>query len=535
MDDKLFAHIQRKVPPFNLALTRGLACKHLVGASDYIEAIMRCAELGFPPGLVYAGCSRVSPQESFNITTAKRSTKMMYELSRSDIFLMRYRFEYNGEALKPRYLFLPYVRPGGILSIMGSTFSISPVLADKSLSVGEDSIYIPMNRAKLTFKRHVVYYMADGRRMSQPVIWCNAHNGHKKPNPGSERKTITADAVLVHYLFCKYGLTETFAKFYKTHIVVGMPDMVNPVSYPSDQWIICESARVKPPGVNNKFWVASDIRIAVPRDKFSTEVATSVAGFFYIADRFPDRMDPSYCEDTSFWRILLGHIIHASNENEGKLLLNINRHIESLDGYVDNMVRQWLLEDKIPAEDIYELFFSMANTFSSRLMEAQQALASMFGKRLMVLRYVLIDIIKAIFNMMFALKEASKKNMTIKDIEKILHKSLKPLWIIKINHKHAEVTSVSSSGDCMAFKITSNLVLQADIGAGSNSKSTKLDATKVLHTSIAVAGQVNRLPKGEPTGRKNINPYVCLDAYDTIIPHADDVALMARTEFNIRR
>lgn len=535
MDDTLFAHIQRKLPTFNLDVTRGLACKHMSGAEAYIENIMRCAESGFPPGLRYVGPGeRVSPQESFNVTTAKRSVKMMYELSQSDIYLMRYRFEYNGEMLRPFYFFLPYVRPGGIIHIMGSIFSISPVLADKALSVGEDSIYIPMNRAKLTFKRHVVHFFADGKRHSQNVVWCNAHNGHKKSRDTSERKTISADATLVHYLLCKYGLTKTFALF-NTHIVAGNGDMVNESTFPLDKWVICRSTKDKPLGVYNKFYVGTDICLAVPRENFNNNVATAIAGFFYIADRFPDRMESAYCEDTNFWRVLLGHIVYATNENEGKLLNNINKHIESLDGYVDKMVRQWLIEDNIPADDVYGLFFSMMCTFSTRLMDAQQSLASMFGKRLMVLRYVLIDIIKAIFNMMFALKEASKKNLTVKDVEKILHKCLKPLLIIKMNHKHAEVTSVSSSGDCMAYKITSNLVLQADIGAGSNSKSTKLDATKTLDVSIAVAGQFNRLPKGEPTGRKNINPFVKLDGQDTIIPHDDDIDLINRTKFNIRR
>lgn len=534
MDEGLFAHIQRKLPTFNHNFTRGLATKHLAGAEAYIESIMHCAQAGFPPGLRYAGCERVSPQESFNVTTAKRSVKMMYELSQSDIYLMKYKFEYNGEPLRPFYMFLPYVRPGGIIYLMGSVFSISPVLADKALSVGEDSIYIPMNRAKLTFKRHVVYFYADNKRLSQNVVWCNAHNGHKKSRDTTERKTINADATLMHYLLCKYGLTETF-RFFDTHIVAGMSDMINPVNYPPEEWVICRSTKDKPLGVYNKYYVGSDICFAIPKDKFTSSVAAAVAGLFYIVDRFPDRMEPAYLDDVNFWRILLGHIVYATNENEGKLLNNINKHIESLDGYVDNMVKQWLKEDNIPADDVYGLFFTMISTFSIRLMEAQQSVASMFGKRLMVLRYVLIDIIKAIFNMMFALKEASKKNLLVKDVEKILHKSLKPLLIIKMNHKHAEVTSVSSSGDCMAFKITSNLILQADIGAGSNSKSTKLDATKALHESIAVAGQFNRLPKGEPTGRKNGNPFINLDAMDTIIPHADDVDLMTRTQFNIRR
>ena len=109
MDTDLFEYIQKQLPKHNHDITRGLACQQLEHVEQYIENIIRCAEVGFPPSLRYVGCHRVTPLEEFNIVTAKRSTKLMYEFSHSDIYLMQYNFEFDGQPMRPRYLFLPFV------------------------------------------------------------------------------------------------------------------------------------------------------------------------------------------------------------------------------------------------------------------------------------------------------------------------------------------------------------------------------------------------------------------------------------------
>lgn len=536
MDALLFAHIQKQCPVFNHDVAIGLACKQMKHAEQYIDNILRCAEVGFPQGFRYVGCSRVTPQEAFNTITMKRTTKLMYEFAHSDIYLMKYLFEYNGEPLKPRYLFLPYVKEGGIITIKGSTFSISPVLADKAISVGEDSIYIPMNRDKLTFKRLTQHFILDGNRKSTNVIWSNIHHAWKKSNGLAERKTIMANATLPHYLFCKHGLRGTFWEHSKTEVIVGDIDVVNETNYPPDVWHICESTGDKPAGIYTRQYQQATIRLAIRRKDYNQSTEGLIGGFFYVVDRFPERMKPEYLDDTSFWRVLMGHVIYATHVSEGKLLNNVDIHMESLDGYIDNMVREWLREDGVSVLDIYQLFSHMVDTFSTRIMESALDLASMYDKRLMVLRYVLIDIIKAIFGMMFGLQVAAKKLLTIKDIEKTIHRFLKPTLIIGINHKHNEVSSVSSPSDCMAFKITSNLVLQTDIGGGSSAaKSIKLDSSKILHTSIATVGQVNNLPKGDPTGRRRINPFVTISDQDTTTFDPSERTFMDKVAYEIRR
>ena len=541
MDTELANFIHATTPKMNLEVTRGLACRQVADAMAYVERIWRCAEPGFPEGLRYHGTFRCTPKEVFDFATAKKNNRQTFEFTKSDIYLVKHKLSWQGEPLKDQYTYLPFVSEAGLISIMGSMFSISPVLADKAVSVGEDSIFIPLNRDKLTFRRTQHHFLIDGVRHQGSVVWSNIHHASKKSNgPMSARRTMNANAAMVHYLFCKYGLTRTFQQFTNTHVVAGYPEDITPEKYPSDKWIIFSSFHQQhgkaPTGIREKFYSGTKVRLAVKRQDFTESVEHLVSGFWYVADRFPDRMNPEYFDDVRFWKPLLGHVIYANDDNEGRLLNKVDQHMASLDGYIDGMVRNNLAEDGIFVHDLYDLFMHIIETYSSRITGNASSAASMYDKRLMILRYVLIDIIKAIFGLMFALQGNTKKAITKADVLNAMQRFLKPLLIIKINHKHGEVSSVNSPSDCMAFKVTSNMVLQTNIGnGGGNAKSIIIDSSRILHASIAEVGQMNNLPKGEPTGRTRINPYVILDKECSIVRNPELEAIIEKTQAAIQR
>lgn len=537
MDARLFDHIQRKCESFNRTITRGLAVEAMKEVEQYVDRLWRCAEVDFPPQLRYVRGVRCTPQEEYNVLTARRSTsnnRMYYDFSRSDMYLMKYIFEFEGEELKPRYLFLPFVSEGGLITIKDSIFSISPVLADRAISVGENSIYVPVTRAKLTLKRDIHPFLVNGRRISANVIWGKIHNA---TDTGTGRRTITANSTLPHYLFCKYGVQETFRHMLGVSVHVGDAETINEERFPAGEWSICQSMQMKPPGVRNRFWVPPTVRLAIKTDDLSVGAQGLIGGFFYVADRFPERMRPEWLNDIVHWRTLMGHVIFANDESAGKLLSRIDSHMDSLDSYVDSNARAELAADGVYVNNLYELFMHVIETYAQRVSQSSGQVASMYGKRLSVLRYVLADITYAIFYVVFGLQASQKKKaLTKKDVMEVMNKLLKINLIQKINDKHAEVSSVSSPSDCMAFKITSNLVLQSDIGSGqAGGRSSTLDASKIAHASIMEIGQAFNLPKGEPTGRKRSNPMAKLGEGWTTIPDAEEVELLSRVQATIDR
>lgn len=536
MDKRLFSHIHKRFPKFNDHVCEGIACLHMQEVERYIDRVMRCAADGFPPGLKYLGYTRCTPQEAFAIAPARRKNKAYLEMARSDVFLVKYMFSFNGEELRPCYLYLPFVRPGGLITLRGSTFAISPVIADRAISVGVDSIYIPLNRDKLTFRRTVHHYVDNGKRESAYVVWSNIHHAMKKRRgKANAAYKLNMNASPMHYLLCKHGLTETFKIYAGVDIVVGGEE-INKKTYPPDEWKIITSTRIKPRTLKIPYYEPSGLRIAVPADKMDNTLSSMLAGVFYIVDHFPDRCLPEYVDDVNLWKILLGYITFSNDASEGRLINDINSHLDSLDGYIDGMVREWLLEDGIDCTDIYQLFMYVISTMSVKVSQSANAVSTMYGKRLTVLRYVLSDVITAIFKFMFALRSNSDKPVTKNEIINAMNRFLKPRLVVRMNRGHGEVTSESSPGDNKIFKITSVIVPQGDTGSGKRSRqSGNVDPSKFLNASIAEAGSYNHLPKSSPTGMSRINPYVRLAGDGTIERDPEKVELIDRVQREIQR
>lgn len=525
MDNLLFGQIHEKaIPRMNDKVMRGLAVEQMRTVERHVDGLFRSISKSFPPGLRYEGCGRCTPQEEYNVVTPKRSGKPVWDIARNNLFLMKYRFTYNGEPMYEPHMYLPYMTQAGLITIRGSTFSISPVLADRAISYGVNTIFIPLQVTKLTFERldHTfrIYDIDPGAletswNETANVAWATVYNRNPAQGTGN-RNRITAKHTMAHYLFSKYGVSQAFKMMSNTDVFVGYPDEINYDIYPKEEWLICGSKQICPRslrGVRRSGYIPTNIRLAIRRTAWTTQNIGLVAGFFYIADHFPQRVEPDFIESTRFWRILLGHLIFGPGQSEGKLADEIDNHIESLDESLDERSRLDLLSENIHANDIYQLFAFIIGALSEMVIQSDNVESTMYDKELMVLRYALFDINKAISHFKFALQKAVRKPKIKEEINNALRRNLTVDAIMKINRQHGEVAGVSSPGDNMYFKITSNLVPQTSAtGNGRNSgKSSSGDASKLLHSSIVEVGSYNNLPKASPSGRTRISPYVQYD------------------------
>lgn len=525
MDNHLFNDkVGRTIPRMNDKVMCGLAMEQMRRVERHVDGLFRSISKSFPAGLKYEGCTRCTPQEEFNVITPKRSGKPVFDIARNDLFLMKYRFTYNGEPMYEPHMYLPSVRQAGLITIRGSTFAISPVLADRAISYGVNTIFIPLQVTKLTFERldHTfrIYDVDGGLETSwnetANVAWATVYNRNPEKGAGN-RNRITAKHTMAHYLFSKYGVTQTFKMVSNSDVYVGYPEEINYDIHPKEEWLICGSKQICPRtlrGVRRSGYVATNIRMAIRRTAWTTQNIGLVAGFFYVADHFPQRVEPDFIESTRFWRILLGHLIFGSDQSEGKLADEIDNHIESLDESLDERSRLDLRSENINANDIYQLFAFIIGALSEMVIQSDNVESTMYDKELMVLRYALFDINKAISHFKFALQKAVRKPKIKEEINNALRRNLTVDAIMKINRQHGEVAGISSPGDNMYFKITSNLVPQTSAtGNGRTSgKSAAGDASKLLHSSIVEVGSYNNLPKASPDGRTRISPYVQYDA-----------------------
>lgn len=532
MDINLFDRIHRDLPKINERILDGLAVEHMKPerVMNYISTIISCAQEQYPKGLRFEGCERCTPIEEYNVITRSKngkrgSNKRMYDLAKSYVYLVKFNFSYapdgdesKREKLYPQYLYLPYVKPGGLICISGKLWSISPVLADKLFSVGDKDVFIRMPRAPVTFYQTSHGFNVDGVRVPNKVVYSTLHN--KKGKSASSASIIPGrvNSTMMHYLLCKYGFYETFRRYGHTDVKVMHESEATVDKYPVEDWVICTSSKIKPVGVRIRTYaaIASDIALVIPRTHFTPLVKSMVAGFYYVVDHFPEAMEVEYITDPNIdpvwqWRVLMGHILWGDEPTQNKLVEDVESHLKSLDGYVDYEVRRTMRMQKVYCENIYDLFIYIIENMTEMLLSNSSQVSSMYGKQLMILRYVLSDINNEMFQFLFKITSNNKKAMNKETIEGILSDYFKPKLIFRITSgtSHGEVSSVASPGDNKFFKVTSVLVQQSETAGKGKSHDTKpVDPSLYLDASQAEVAGYNVLPKSNPFGRNRINPFL---------------------------
>lgn len=539
-DVELGRLIDVETPKLNPRTAKGLAVEHLRDPENYIDKVFRSADKGFPHPFRYAGHSPTTPIEDFDEQKRRagtnRGSRAQYDTAPSYVFMEKFHFTFDGEPLPARYISLPYVDEAGTIYISGSRYVISPIMADRVISVGEDDVFVRLLRAKLTFKRLGHHFRVNGQTETVNVVWSEIHNGRSKTKGATGAGK--AKTTMMHYLLGKYGFTETFARFGKCHPVVGGPE-INTNTYPASEWTICSSSQVRPRNAFRGNYAPSTIHIAVRNEEFSPVVKSMLAGFFYIADFFPQRVIPEtrYLDSQRFWMILMGQILFSALTMEGQLADNIADHYHSLDYYIDIIVDQQLRDIGIQIDDVYQLFFIIIENFDSWVIDSADKLTSVYNKELNVRHFLLQDITSSIMNMNFRLNAAAKKGLTKAEAINIMKNTLKSGKIFMIAKNHGEVSTISAPGDNMAFKMTSILIPQSESNkkAKRNDRGILTDPTKLAHVSIMEICCYSNLPKSGPDGRQRVNHVAPLDDNNVVQPHAHLADETAAIQARLRR
>jgi len=516
------------VPPFNPHVKEGVVYTHLKHAMSHIDMIWRCAAEDWPESVKYLRMERCTPEEHFNFVSGKRHGKHQLEMAPTDVFLTKVYLSYQGRQLEPRYLYLPFTDQAGRIRLRGPEHTIHPVLADITISVTKNGIYMPFSRSKLTYERLSHSFQQNGKPATGYAVWSGVHSYAEKESGKNVMYT-----TLTHYLFCKFGVIGTFKRIFGETCNVQLFGPERKLSdFPESDWVICTSLGVAPKtirGVARKMYRPSKVRLAIPREFWNEFSCNLIAGFFYVVDNYPERLLPQYCDHVRVWTTILGLIIFKNDSREGKVYENTLVHLDSTDSYVDAVVREELAEAGIYCNDTYEFFAYVIQNISMWIMTTNPG--TMHGKRLRVLRYVLSDIVQAIFKFSFRIKNDNRRQLNERRLTMAISKYIKPELIFNLSRGHGEVSVVSSPGDNMAYKFTGALVLQSDATGGrSRSKVSLTDPARALHSSIASVGSYPNQPKSDPTGRGKLNLAANVQADGTVLPNPEFQPLLDRAQ-----
>lgn len=533
MDLPLMDLITQEMPAFNRDIVDGLAVKELRFAESYIDRAWKAVQPDFPKGLKYEGYSRMSHREEYEYIAKRGGGSATIEVSPSDTYMVSYHLTWMGEKLNPVNLSLPIVSDGGIFSYQGSKYSINPVVADRAISVGLASLFVPIWRDLIKFNRILWHVRVNGDLKTETVILSALHRENKRQSGKRVNRLVSS---LPHYLFARFGVTETFKLFAGTPIEVGNDRSMNEETHPSSDWVRVSSTKQRPVKFRKGQYVGSDVVIAIPKATCTDMAIRLAAGFFYVADFYPYRVTKEDFDETYLWMVLMGITIWGTGISEGELAQKTELHLQSLDTHLDIESRRELLDAGVDVANIYDLLAYLTDKGPKMMAEAYNELPSMYGKRLYILRYLLKDVVAQITTFMYAVKANRDKILTAKDINERLRSKFQPNLIFKYTSKHGEIdTSISSPGDNKYFKITSKVVKQVNSSRRKNRSISITDPANFLHVSIAECGSFLTPSASDSIGHERINPCVRTSETNCVIRNDDLRELLDDVQKRIER
>lgn len=526
MDKFLISKILDYVPPFNKTIANGIALEHMMGTNSagvcnrraYIDQLWAINAAMFPPGFKYEGNVVCRPEKMFEEITREYGSKRNANIAKTNARMIALKTSFKGEPLFDRYVLIPFASQASTCPINGATYEISPVMTDVGFSVLNNSIFIPFQRAKLTFKQVDHHYTCNGSREIKYVIWSQIHNEMSKRTKRDLNNRQHIESCLAHYFFCEFGVKETFKRWAQTDVEIGYFKDFDPVKYPRDEWRIYQSANLvgKHP--------TGDMAIAIPVQADTEFVKRLMAGFWYVVDTFPSRfVEPHYLDSKDLWRIILGLMIFGDYEHQGKLAENIDSHLNSFNSSLDEMTMKELGSVGIRAPTIWDLMFIIMTDMAHHLYDTDMDETSLWNKSLSVLRYIFADLNYAITMFGYAFQSRLNKEWTAQEINDILKRSFKlNTCMRKLTSEHGEFDTVSYPGDNKAIKLTSIVVPQDRARTkGGHNKSLIGDSSRLIHVSLADVGQYKNQPKNNPDGRGRINLYTEV-AHDGLIRRREE-------------
>lgn len=533
MDPNLLAFIKSDTPPLNPDTANGLAVVHMREAEHYIDSVLR-AVLKDVPGFKYVGCERVSPLEEFAELTRPRARgtgkqqRRQYNMARSDTYMLRYHFEFEGKPFS-KLLSLPFISEAGTMFIRGTKYAISPAIVDQVISITPPNVFVRLLRDKLNFTRGPYWYVANSgphrleMRETVSVVRSIIYKHKASQKPKMRAKMFNVDTCLVFYLLCKYGAAGMFRTFTNTEVIfVRAEDYETLQQYENDDWVICRSMAAKPKTLGKADYLPTNVRLIIAKSNYNETTKALIAGFYYVLDHFSEEVTIDQVNDTAKWRVCMGMTLWGHEVNAGKLHDDLTDHIDSLDNYIDEIMKLKFKQIGLEINNVYELFFIIIDRFNTWQLAYVNNESNLYGKELSVLYYVLEEMVKHIVLFYFKLVKDSKTGLTESDVANNLMRNLHTQEILNLYKGNGCVSVVNSSGDNKIFRITQVLVPQSKTKITRSSGNVNLnDPSMRLDVSLAEVCSYLGMTKASADGWTRLNLHMAVGPTGGLIRSAD--------------
>lgn len=509
IDPDLIDYMDKVPARFNHEITQGYAANTSDKMVSYLDSLLEVCSKTFQDNgkpIVYLGYTYVTPEQRVNEETRPINNKCTYEITKGDYRMIRVNFGLtNGEHLRPRYLWVPYIDHNGLFRLSGATYHVSPTFSDDLFSVEKGSIYMPVTRGYFSFKRNAYYFLGNGGLISCDYLWGKLYYKKGKEAPKNRHPQ------LLNYILAEKGFTQTFKDCFGVDVWVGGPDTFNDIDFPEDEWVICSSAGNKPRGrITNADYSTPSLRIAVRLEDFEKQaVKTALCSIFYISDVCGDlaAFDWREFDEPYMWKRILARFIWRVDD-EADALEMLDEHIHSISEYIDALVIKKLKRLHIQAETVNEVFAYMLSHFHEIV--ANSDVGDLSKKRLTVVENVMSSAQIMIFKIMFSLLKMPNQRFKYDIVNRMMDLEWHPRVLLSINSGHSEIQVLESTTDQKVYKL--GRIAEYPSKHSAKQKSAEMtDPAFALHPSQAWINSYTFITKSSPTGRGSLNIFLNTD------------------------
>jgi len=551
--------LEANTPKFNKRTMEGVAREMIGGIVNFLNNVIISATrtLGDNIDLEYKGYRFLTPEEDFknNINTAYSKNEI--DITKSFLYKVEFMFRYKNTEIN-KVISLPYVTRGGFIKMSNASYIINPVLSEYPVAPApsKGEVFIRLLRDKLNVKRMERPLFINGRREVRPIIYANTFKLQKRDT------NVNQNVPFVIYMLIKHGFYGAFKKYFNTEPIVKVSDETDE-NLIAKGYVEYTTAGQKPRNYKGgPNYIPHNLKIYIKEKDINSTLDMFVASIIYMFDLSPNyaygitkaigkkKESSTYFDilsmddETRYWVILLGHVIFGPNRfGLTRVLDDMTEHINILNGYLDDIIKEKLAEKDIIVEDFYELLFWTMDNYNNMVMNYERYSSDINNRYVEILYYILFDFIVSINKAFLEIKRThAKGKLSEKECNRIFTSYVTPKKIfnlIKAGSTNIAIMPITDySGDNLYWKMTSILEDQnrGDGVKRSGKKNTLPQNTRILRAEDLIFGSILNLKKKYPSPRFSLNPFVGLDVKTgKFILDANDKAFMKELEAKLSK
>lgn len=502
MRNRLLHAIQNSKPRLNKDIAEGLTSQQLKDGVKVIDKVLRSTFQHFD-FISYEGIAFCSPREQYILQVRKRNGQRLYDHAITDMYMVKLKFNFLNGIRHEEPLLIPFSKIFNLITIRGSKFVASPTFADNLFSLDNGSVFVAVQKNKIMFHRESYRFIANNRHWTADIHHSKIQNLDKSNVPTNRHP------LLLLYLLCTHGLTETFSKMFNCDINYGDKEDITIDAYPADKYVICQTFGVFP-GVRKSEEV-TDIRIAVKIKDFERlDVQSAIAGFFYITDYSSERsfIELDELENVEMWKMAMVFFTWKNIDTETGLK-QVDSHLETVMQYLDDVVVAKIKTEGLKIENVNELFLHIIKSFSK--MAINDIPNDTSTKYVHVNSVLLFDIIRMISELSFALSKLEGERLTENNIRNCFRDyfSFDRAYKLVTTGKNA-ITTLDSPLSNLFYKVT-GIVASTNKAQGKAKGNDANDPKNAAYPTQAVTHSYQYKTKSSPPGLSRFSPFLELD------------------------